>query len=54
VGKTRALFLSPGLRVAAGGRWAAFVSVGIPVVQRLHGKQDETGLRVTLGAGMGF
>lgn len=47
------LFLSPGLRVSS-GRWAAFISVGFPVIQNLEGIQDDTKLRASFGIGISF
>jgi hypothetical protein len=52
-GGTR-LYLSPGVRVSGAGRWGAFVSVGIPVVENHNGIQDDAKYRISAGAAIGF
>lgn len=46
------VYFAPGLRVVAGGRWSAGVSVGVPVLQQLPGRQHETDLRMVVGIGI--
>jgi len=48
------LYLSPGVRMSVGGRWSAYLSMGIPVFENVNGVQHETRLRAILGIGMAF
>jgi hypothetical protein len=48
------LYLAPGLRFVTGGRLSMSASVGVPVVQELHGTQHETSLRTIIGLGILF
>lgn len=48
------VYVSPGIRMTTDHRWAAYVSVGFPVYERLNGEQHATQLRFILGAGIGF
>jgi hypothetical protein len=47
------VYLSPGLRVSVDD-WAAFVSVGKPIVRNLNGLQSEPDYRVVAGVSLGF
>lgn len=48
------VYLSPGVRLSVGDRWSSSISVGLPVIQELNGKQHETDLRGIFAVGMGF
>jgi hypothetical protein len=48
------LMLSPGARVNVHERWSVVLSGGIPVIQNLNGRQDETRYRVILGISAGL
>lgn len=43
-----ALFVSPGLRVSA-GKFGGFISVALPVVENMHGKQTDIDARIVGG-----
>lgn len=48
------LYLSPGVRLTVGNRWAASLLFGVPVFQDLNGKQHDTDFRMIFGMGMGL
>lgn len=48
------LYLSPGARGSFDGRYSAWLSVGIPVLQQLHGNQSEVDYRLVAGAALAF
>ncbi len=48
------LFLAPGLRFSASGGWAAYVSVGVPLIQRLNGVQADARMRVIADIAIGL
>ncbi len=48
------IFVSPGVRGVFGGRWAAAISVGIPIVQDLNGTQSESEWRTIASLAVGF
>lgn len=48
------IFVSPGLRASVNRIIHAFVSIGIPVLQDLNGKQNEINYRTVVGLGAGF
>ncbi len=52
-GGTR-LFLAPGVRCNAGGRWSAFASVGVPLAEHVHGAEHETDAQAVGGLGFAF
>ena len=48
------VFFSPGVRATIADRYAAFFSVGIPILQDMNGKEQEADYRFVLGIGIGF
>ncbi len=48
------VFFSPGVRATIADRYSPFLSVGIPVLQDMNGKEQEADYRFTLGIGIGF
>jgi hypothetical protein len=48
------IFLSPGIRAVIGDRWAATLSVGVPIVRDFNGTQSEPELRTIASIGVGF
>lgn len=48
------VFLSPGARYVSSDGWAAYLSVGVPVVQNMNGAQTDAKLRLTAGVASSF
>jgi hypothetical protein len=48
------LFVAPGVRLTWSSNVNAFLSLGLPLVQDLHGVQSETDFRVSTGVGFAF
>jgi hypothetical protein len=48
------VYLSPGVRLSFGKGWAAFLSVGLPIVQNVNGEQDKVTYRTFLGVAVAF
>jgi hypothetical protein len=48
------VYFSPGVRLSTGNNWAANLSVGVPVIQRLRASHADTDYRVLAGFSMSF
>lgn len=48
------VFFSPGVRVTIADRYSPFFSVGIPILQDMNGKEQESDYRFVVGVGIGF
>jgi len=48
------VYLSPSVRFNSRNRWAAYASLGIPVVEGLHGIQSDPKFRLFIGISSGF
>lgn len=46
------LYFSPGVRLTLNDRWSSYVSVGLPVLERLNGTQHESHVRLIAGVGL--
>jgi len=48
------LFLAPGIRYGSANKWAAALSVGVPVINNLNGIQSEPDWRIVANIGFAF
>ena len=48
------VYLSPGVRFTSADKWAAFASVGVPVIDNTNGIQTDISYRVIAGVGFAF
>lgn len=48
------IYLSPGIRFSSASGWGGFLSIGIPVSERLNGKQTDINYRITGGFAVAF
>jgi hypothetical protein len=48
------IFLSPGIRILTNSRWAATLSLGLPIVEDLNGIQSKPEWRTIVSLAVGF
>jgi len=48
------LFLAPGVRMTVDDRWAAFASVGVPLLEHVNGAEHETDVHAVMGVNFSF
>ncbi|MFN3467280.1 MAG: transporter [Candidatus Brocadiales bacterium] len=48
------VYFSPGVRATIADRYSPFLSVGIPILQDMNGKEQESDYRFTVGMSVGF
>lgn len=48
------VYVAPGVRFTSANKWAAFASVGVPVIDNSNGIQTDVSYRVIAGAGFAF